>query len=407
MPAPRQEAAWPLLSATIALILIGLAAIYSATFRAETARIAGLAGQQGVWAVLAVIGLVAAAWIPQRIWAALAYPLFGVSLLALLIVLGFGARGMGAERWLVLGPLRIQPSEMAKLATVLALARYLSDRRANLSELSDVVKAGGFALAPLFLVIQQPDLGTALVFSAVFVGMAFWAGVPNIFLLAALMPIVNVVCALTGLVAWAMFVMVLAIVLAVVRPPLISTVAAIVTNVAVGIATPALWGGLATYQRQRILTLFDPESDPLGAGYQIIQSKVAVGSGDLLGRGWLEGSQTQLAYLPERHTDFVFSVIGEEFGFVGTTFVLGLLFVVLWRGVVIARMVNSSFSSFVCIGVVTWLAFHTVVNVGMTVGLMPVVGLPLPLVSYGGSALVANCVAIGIVAGARLRRLDY
>ncbi|HOM57680.1 MAG TPA: FtsW/RodA/SpoVE family cell cycle protein, partial [Candidatus Latescibacteria bacterium] len=205
---------------------------------------------------------------------------------------------------------------------------------------------------------------------------------------------------------WLVFLLILVGVLFLMRPPLRWTVVIAVINLVVGIVTPAIWDRLEPFQQRRIETFFSPEKDPLGAGYQIIQSQVAIGSGGLWGKGFLEGSQTRLAYLPETHTDFIFAVLGEEFGFVGAIVIVALYVLLIWRIFRMALVANNNFASFVCIGVGSMFAFHGIINIGMTIGLAPVTGLPLLLVSYGGSSLLTNGLAIGMVLGFGVRRFE-
>jgi rod shape determining protein RodA len=192
-----------------------------------------------------------------------------------------------------------------------------------------------------------------------------------------------------------------------IKPPVVLRIAYFILNIAIGLVTPLLWNQLKDYQKQRITTFWNPEADPLGAGYQIIQSKVAIGSGGFLGKGFLQGSQTQLRFLPEQHTDFIFAVIGEEFGFIGILFGLVLFTIFLFRIIRMANVYKNHFSSIFAIGAVTIIAFHMFVNMGMTIGIFPVTGLPLPFVSYGGSALITNMIIVGIILNFYRYRFEY
>lgn len=402
----RELVDWPLLLGTIALIAVGIVAISSATSELAASRVQGLARVQMVWAGLAMIVALVTLWLPVRIWHGVAYVLYAIAIAGLLATLVSGTTGMGAERWLSVGPIRVQVSEFAKIALILALSRFLSGPRVNIRRFWDLGRVLALVLLPAVLVHRQPDLGTAMVFFAVALPMVYFAGMQNLVLLLIVSPMVNAVCAFAGWVPWLIFCLVFTGFLFVLKPPLPWTVVLVVVNLTVGIMTPVLWDSLNPYQQRRIEAFFNPEVDPLGSGYQIIQSKVAIGSGGSQGKGFQQGSQTQRAFLPETHTDFVFAVLGEEFGFKGSMFVLGLILLVIWRIMSLALALNNRFSSFVCIGVGSLLAFHAIVNIGMTIGLMPVTGLPLPFVSYGGSALLSNTLAVSIVLNLGLRRFE-
>jgi rod shape determining protein RodA len=397
---------WQLALAAAALVAIGIAGIWSATGQQMTDGTHGPAVAQAVWAGVALLGAAVAIGLPVRFWYGMAYVLYVVCVAGLVLTALFGSRGMGAERWLVVGPLRVQVSEIGKIGLILALGRYLSGRKVSVTSVGHLMVVVGLVVVPVALVRVQPDLGTAMVYLAIAIPVAYWGGLKNLHLFLILTPIVNAVCAFAGWVPWAFFFLAFVASLVLMRPSLPWIATLVLINLAVAIVTPTVIDGLRSFQRRRIETFFSPEKDPLGAGYQIIQSKVAIGSGGMWGKGYQQGSQTQLAFLPETHTDFIFAVLGEEFGFVGAMVVLGLLLLVIWRTMTTALIVDNRFASFVCIGVASMLAFHCIVNIGMTVGLMPVTGLPLPLVSYGGSALTSHMFALGLVLGFGLRRYE-
>jgi len=402
----RELVDWPLVVATLALIAIGIVGIASATGVQAASRAQGLARVQLVWTGLAVFVAIGMMWLPVRFWHGTAYVAYLIAILGLVATLVVGTRGMGAERWVVLGPLRIQPSEIGKLALILALSRFLSGPRVSVARFRDLIRALALVMVPVFLIREQPDLGTAMVYFAVALPMIYWSGMDNLYLFLILSPIVNAMCAFAGWLPWLAFCLAFVGVLFLMRPSIPWTSLLIAVNLGVGIITPLLWEGLHPFQRRRIETFFSPETDPLGSGYQIIQSKVAIGSGGLWGKGFQQGSQTQLAFLPETHTDFIFAVLAEEFGFAGSMLVLGLLLFIIWRVAGAALVLNNRFSSFVCVGVASLLAFHVIVNIGMTVGLMPVTGLPLPFLSYGGSALTTDVAGMALVICLGLRRFE-
>ncbi|HOF60376.1 MAG TPA: rod shape-determining protein RodA [Candidatus Latescibacteria bacterium] len=402
----RKYLDWPLVGAALGLVVCGIVGLLSATTGTATARVSGLAGIQFLWLVLGIGVAIGAIRVPTRFWFGISYILYGISIIALVLTLAVGVSRMGAERWLAIGPFRFQTSEMGKIGLILALARYLSFHKVSVSRFRDFAVTVGLVLVPIALIHRQPDLGTALVYGSIFLPMVYWAGLANLHLLAIITPVINAVCAFAGWIPWLVFLLILVGVLFLMRPPLRWTVVIAVINLVVGIVTPAIWDRLEPFQQRRIETFFSPEKDPLGAGYQIIQSQVAIGSGGLWGKGFLEGSQTRLAYLPETHTDFIFAVLGEEFGFLGAIVIVALYVLLIWRIFRMALVANNNFASFVCIGVGSMFAFHGIINIGMTIGLAPVTGLPLLLVSYGGSSLLTNGLAIGMVLGFGVRRFE-
>ncbi|MGH2570463.1 MAG: FtsW/RodA/SpoVE family cell cycle protein, partial [bacterium] len=260
-------------------------------------------------------------------------------------------------------------------------------------------------LVPAAFVLRQPDLGTAILFLVAVPPMLYWSGVSLRYLLLATSPAISVVCA-SSTASWIVFSIALLALAYHSRALLLERMLFVGGSVAAGIITPLLWGRLEPYQRQRIIAFLDPESYPSGAGYQIIQSKVAIGSGGLAGMGFLEGTQKGLAFLPARHTDFIFSVVGEEFGYIGTMAVLALFTFLVIRGFRIAASSRDPFAGLAVVGVMSIFAFQVFVNIGMTVGLFPVTGVPLPILSYGGTSLLATMAGLGFVLGVGLRRKD-
>jgi rod shape determining protein RodA len=316
-----------------------------------------------------------------------------------------------ARRWLQIGPIGFQPSEFAKLAVIMALARYLSGRRSKWSARHLLVPMF-MVLIPTVLVIREPDLGTSLVFIAVLFPMLYWSGMrfPNLLLI--LSPAVNVFCVIIWAVSgeyipWAAFIVSFTLLAIFSRLRLSNVIILILINVIVGVGASYSWDRLRMYQQKRIMTFFNPGLDPEGTGYQIIQSKIAIGSGGALGKGFLKGTQSRLDFLPAQHTDFIFSVLGEELGFIGCLSVIGLFSFIIWRGVRIASTVQSRFSSLMAIGLVSVILFHVFVNVGVTVGIMPVTGIPLPFISYGGSFMVLNMLSMGLLLNISAHRHEY
>ena len=297
-----------------------------------------------------------------RVWFALAYPVYIVGLVLLVAVDAVGHTSLGAQRWLQLGPLQIQPSEIMKIGLVLALARFYHGLSAASAKLSwRLLIPGLMILIPVGLVAKEPDLGTAVLIFATGLAMMVLAGL-----------------------SWR--IIIAGIIGAVIAVP------------------PAIMFGLHDYQRKRILTFLDPEGDPSGSGYHILQSKIALGSGGLLGKGYGLGSQSQLNFLPEKHTDFIFSTLAEEFGFAGSAFVLFLYAAVIFMALRIASVAHSHFGRMSAAGVTATFALYVLINGAMVMGLAPVVGVPMPLLSYGGTVMVTVMVGFGLVQAIRVHR---
>jgi len=314
----------------------------------------------------------------------------------LLLVYAVGKVGQGAERWLILGPVHIQPSEFAKLATVLAVSKFLSDKYADVNRLKYFLISVGVILVPFILIARQPDLGTSLVFLALVIPVLFWAGLNWFSIFTILTPLLTMILSFNFFsFLFLMLTITIVLILSGKRP--IILVSVFLLNIVVGIITPFLWDQLRPYQQQRILTFMSPEQDPKGAGYQIIQSQVAIGSGGIWGKGYMNGTQTHLRFLPAQHTDFIFSVIGEEFGFFGVSVILLIFMLLIIRLIAIASAIRQSFESMTVIGIATIILIHVIINIGMTIGMAPITGLPLPFLSYGGSSLMANLMMMGIV----------
>ena len=383
------------------LTLFGLAMIYSAgQTNVPDPVVVGAWQRQAVWFVLGLVAFTLVSRIPLRWleWAAVPAYVFGLVLLAATLIVGTGAgTAAGTKSWIVLGPLRFQPAEPAKLATILALARYLSVRGDAPTNLRDLVAPGAIVAAPLALVMLQPDLGTAQAFMGILFAVLFWAGTPLVLLLLLASPLPALILAYNNLV-WGIYISLVLLALYLWRYRLFfyESVAVVLANFAAGTIARPLWDSLATYQQNRLLVFLDPQVDPRGAGYHLIQSMVAVGSGGLAGKGFLEGTQKRFDFLPEQHTDFIFSVVGEELGFLGVAAALLLFGWVLARLVRLAEDSGDPFAGLILLGIFGAWMVHIFVNVGMTVGLVPVTGIPLPFVSYGGSFLLMSWVAVAV-----------
>lgn len=348
---------WVLTGAALVLALVGVAMVYSAT---HSGRNPDLYLKQLALVAVGTLGLVLAATVDYRRLADRAMLLYALSAVSLVYVLRFGPLKAGTRRWIEVGGFQLQPSELVKIAAAVFVAKIFSEYRQETLGLRDVALPGVAVGLLAVLIARQPDLGTAACLLPLFLAVAFLAGLR----MRAVLGLAAVMVLLAAL----------------------------------------TWPLLKDYQRTRIYTFLDPSLDPRGAGYQKIQSQIAVGSGGLVGRGFLEGSQAQLGYLPARHTDFIFSVLAEEAGFLGVVVVLSLYLLVLWRMLETARLARDRLGAFLVAGITASFAFQVVYNVAMVAGLVPVKGLPLPLMSYGGSSVLASLVGIGLVLSVRMRR---
>jgi rod shape determining protein RodA len=343
----------------VALSGLGVLAISSATL-GQPAR-TGIWHTQLLWLGIALVVALVVVAVDYHHWAEFSLALHAVVLALLVCVIFFGKEVGGNRSWLVVGPFTLQPSEFSKWTTCLALASYLSERvRAGVG-IRQIVEMGVIAGLPMLLIAMQPDMGTALTYVPIYLAALLLGGL-RWKLIAAVM--------LLGL-----------------------------------LAAPVGWGHLKAYQKERILTVFQPERDPAGVGYQVRQSKIAIGSGKFTGKGLFHGTQSHLNFLPAQHTDFVLSVLAEEFGFMGAAIVLSLFYYVLHRGILAARSAQDRLGTYLCLLVVAWIVGQVGVNVGMVLGLLPTIGVPLPFLSYGGSALLAAMAGIGLVANVRGRRI--
>jgi rod shape determining protein RodA len=409
MLAPWQEVDWILFGLTVGLTLMGGVMIRSTELNLGWTDWwqHWLIGGIGV-----VIVLILSRWRYETLiqWRWVVYGITNASLLAVMFI---GTTALGAQRWITIGGFNLQPSEFAKLGMIITLASLLHTKTA--STIPSVVKTLAISGVPWLLVFIQPDLGTSLVFGAITLGMLYWANAHPGWLLLMVSPIFSAiifgVCVPEGTVwlesfqqslmqstPWIIWLGIIGIVAWRSLPwPVFGTIGAMIGNIVAGELGHVLWGLLKDYQKDRLILFLDPEKDPLGGGYHLIQSRIAIGAGELFGRGLYKGTQTQLNFIPEQHTDFIFSAIGEELGFLGCVAFLIVFWLICFRLVMIAQNAKDNFGSLLAIGVLSMIVFQVIVNIGMTIGLAPVTGIPLPWVSYGRSALLTNFIAIGIV----------
>jgi rod shape determining protein RodA len=360
---------WGMVGLVIGISLIGLSAVYSATYTPHGPS--SLFTKQVIWVLLGIAVMFAALLPDYHTVGRYAYVLYAVSVVSLILVALIGRTGMGAQRWLPLGPFQFQPSELAKISLVLALARfYAEDPRRGDYRLRDLSVPAVLVLVPLVLVLKQPDLGTALM-------LLFTATMITVLAGISFRSVVAV--AVIGALAASLVFLV---------PPV----------------RHKIWTSLKPYQQKRIKAFIDPSSDPLGSGYHAMQSKIAVGSGQTTGKGFRKGTQSQMAFLPERHTDFIFAVIAEERGFVGSSLLVVLYVSFLLIALDAAKSAKDKMGALMAGGIVSMLALYVCINIGMAVGILPVVGVPLPLVSYGGTSILTTYLAIGLLLNIRSRR---
>jgi rod shape determining protein RodA len=382
------------LALTLALAAFGVAMIYSAGELDIPSSVTGIWRKQALWLLLSLITFAVVIRIGVR-WLEWVTPVaYAAAILGLIVVLAVADET--PRSWIRFGALGFQPSEFAKLATILALARLVAGRERSPDSLWELWPFLAVAALPTLLVVAQPDLGTASVFVAILIAALYWSGLSFAKLVLFVSPIVSLGLAFSTPL-WGVWFLFVAAFLYRTRAYLSESLAVVAANVAMGVLVLPGWRSLAPYQQERILAFLQPEADPRGAGWHLIQSQVAIGSGGWLGKGFTLGTQKRLAFLPEQHTDFIVSVVGEELGFLGVFLVLLFFAIVLWRILRIAERTTDAFASTLVFGIFALWFSHLVANVGMTVGLLPIMGLPLPFLSYGGSFLLVSFVAVAIV----------
>ncbi len=350
---------WTLMALVLLIAAAGIVNLYSASAGGDLPG-TPLYLKQIFWLLSGLVIMMAIASMEYRLYSDFAYPIYLVSLFLLLVVMAYGMITSGAQRWVKLGPISFQPSEFVKISLILALAKYFqrppTREGFSLKHLSFPLL---ILLFPLLLILKQPDLGTAIILLLIFFSILIFVKV-----------------------RWSSL---------------------LVFVLAGGSIVPLLWRFLKEYQKRRIMTFFNPDLDPLGAGYHIIQSKIAVGSGGIIGKGFMKGTQCKLGFLPEQETDFIFSALGEEWGFIGSLVVIGLYFALIIWGLRIAVQSKDRFGAIVAFGVVAMLFWHVLINIGMVLGMMPVVGIPLPLLSYGGSFFISTLIGVGLLLNVSMR----
>lgn len=381
--------------ATILLITAGLISIYSATYYTGLSE---FFNKQLQYAVVGLVAMITVAYIPERWLYNLSYAgfIFGLVLLAAVLT-PLGKEVYGSRSWIALGSFTFQPAELVKFGTIAAVSRYLSQKGTDIRTLRDASIALMFFLMPIGLIMAQPDFGSASVFIALAIGITLWAGIDLFVLYIVVAAPIVAISAFLGQVPYYITAGVTSAATIFFRRGIIITLLSVGLLVGAGYSTGYVYGIMKPHQKARIQTFLNPDSDPKGRGYNVIQSILAVGSGGIAGKGFLQGTQTQLRYIPKQWTDFIFCVPTEEFGFVGGVFILFLMGTIIYRCVETATTASSRYGSLLSFGVAVMFFYHVLVNVGMAIGLFPVMGIPLPFMSAGGTSLVINMIMIGAV----------
>lgn len=388
---------WQTFLTTITLTAIGLISIYSATF---DAGMSSIFTRQLYYSIIGLILMVGLTFIPERWINSISYIAFGVNILLLIAVLILGKEINGTKGWLSFGGFNLQPAEFAKLTTLLILAKFISTRGFDIHTIRDLGRLVLVLIVPVTLIFLQPDHGTITVFLALFIGILFWSGF-DLFLIFIFisLPLV-IIFSLFGIGYFVLSLSIFAILSALFKRKIWVTVLGIITVGIAGYSSNIIIEKLEPYQKERIAIFLDPGSHPKKQGYNVIQSILAVGNGGLTGTGFLQGTQTRLKYIPEQWTDFIFSVPTEEFGFVGGILVIGLIVFLINRSMRIAAASDSKFLSIISFGGGVIMLYHSIINIGMAIGIVPVMGIPLPFLSSGGSFLLTNFCLVGLMLNA-------
>lgn len=379
----------------ITLTVIGLLAIFSATVNHPTAS--GNFNKQLVSAVISIFVFIIIYSLPQRTFQLFAMPTYLISLLLLVAVLVMGKTVYGSRSWLSFGPIGFQPSEIAKLGTILALSYWLTYKSRDINNIKDIGIALLIGFVPVLLILLEPDTGTAIVFMIITISLIYWSGISLFGLFVVLSPGIVTFASLLGTHIFIIAMIMVAVALFLFKRDLFNSATVFILNLGASFFFDYAFKILKPHQQKRIESFLDPSADPLGSGYNALQAKLAIGSGGIIGKGYLEGNQTQLRFIPEQWTDFIYCVIGEEFGFIGSLFVLVMFLIIFIRLLNLSTLAKDRFSVLVIIGILSLLFSHFAINIGMNIGITPVIGLPLPFLSFGGSSLLVNMTMIGIV----------
>ena len=386
---------WIIFGLLVAFLVIGIVSIYTAssTKVADDFLFNNYYIKQFIWIIISMLILFFLLKTPNAVIDISIFPIYTITILLLIWVL-FLPEIKGSHRWINLGIVNFQPSEFAKLFTILTISKLIS--KPLLSDGQILLRAFTVTIVPVILILLEPDLGTALTFLVILFSILIVSDLPKFYLILIVSPILSITFSFS---IWIFIIYALLLIYFLYRSNLDKVIIGFVValNTFIFFITPIFWNSLKDYQQNRILTFINPMRDPFGAGYQIIQSKIAIGSGGLFGKGFLMGTQKNMNFLPEHHTDFIFSVIGEEFGFFGCTFILLLYFLFLYKIAKSIRKIKRKEYRFVSVGILAYLTFQIFINIGMNLGIVPTTGIPLPFLSYGGSNLLINVTAIGFI----------
>ncbi len=385
---------WQLLLVVLGLLFCGLLSIYSAT---HDSNMSNSFSKQLNSVIIGLTGMFVVAFLPQKLIRNSAYIIYAISIFLLIYVLLKGVGIYGTKGWIKIGGSTFQPAEIAKLGVLLAISEYLSDKGRDIRTLRDLGTCILIAVTPMGLIALQPDIGSSTVILALLIGILFWTGYDALFLFFILTVPIIIIASLKGTFIFGILLVALSISAIMFKKRIVSTTLVISVYIVMGISSPIIYENLMPHQKSRIDTFLNPGSNPLGSGYNVLQSIMAVGSGGLTGKGFMHGTQTQLRYIPMQWTDFIYSVPTEEFGFIGGSILLLLLLGLLLKSLKIAKESDSKFFSIVAFGAMSIFLYHTIINVGMVIGLMPVMGIPLPFVSYGGTSVIFNLALIGLL----------
>jgi rod shape determining protein RodA len=372
-----------------------LIAIYSSTLNHPTAG--GNFNKQLSWALISLLAFFVVYYLPPRTFKLFSISSYLFSIFLLVVVLFVGKTISGSKSWIALGSLGFQPAEFAKIGIILLMSYWLTKKDVDINNFKDLFLTLSIGSLPVILILLEPDMGTAIVFIMIILVMIFWSGISLFGLFVVLSPGIAIFSSLFGLIPFLLTLFLILVALFFFKQNLFTSATIFVVNLGAGFVFDILFGYLQPHQQRRIQSFLDPNADPLGAGYNALQAKVAIGSGGFFGKGFLEGNQTQLRFIPEQWTDFIYCVIGEEFGFLGSGFVIILFMILFVRILGVSQLLNDKFGVLVLIGTVALFFSHFAINIGMNVGISPVVGLPLPFLSYGGSSLIVNMILIGMV----------
>ena len=385
--------------------MLGLIAIYSSTFNNPLAQ--NNFEKQLYFALSCILIFLIIHFIPTNTFKIISIPSYALGIILLLLVLVIGKKVSGSKSWLGLGFMGFQPSEFAKIATILMLSNFLSRNNNNIDSIKDIIIALTIGFIPVALILLEPDMGSSIIFFFFILVLLFWKGLSILWLVVVISPAVVALSAIFGTTTFIISLILLLGILFLLNRDLFFNGSVFALNLASGFFADYIYNILSPHQQARINSFLDPTSDPLGSGYNSIQAMVAVGSGGIWGKGFMNGNQTQLQYIPEQWTDFIFCAISEEFGFIGSITVIILFLILLGRILRNASNTRDEFLSLTQIGIFAVLFIHFLINVGMVIGLVPVIGVPLPFVSYGGSSLIVNVIMIAIVSNIYRTRKNY